>query len=89
MKDLEAHELAKLEEQKELEEKKQTIELKEVCGKKKRAGGAHSLFTINKITNHLPSHVCVHAPSKAEKAQLLSRPDQIFKEAERKSSRLE
>uniref|UniRef100_A0A3P9LCV8 Coiled-coil domain containing 146 n=1 Tax=Oryzias latipes TaxID=8090 RepID=A0A3P9LCV8_ORYLA len=54
MKDLEAHELAKLEEQKELEEKKQTIELKE-----------------------------------AEKAQLLSRPDQIFKEAERKSSRLE
>lgn len=85
MKDLEAHELAKLEEQKELEEKKQTIELKEVCGKKKRAGGA----PINKITNHLPSHVCVHAPSKAEKAQLLSRPDQIFKEAERKSSRLE
>uniref|UniRef100_A0A3B3BZ85 Coiled-coil domain containing 146 n=1 Tax=Oryzias melastigma TaxID=30732 RepID=A0A3B3BZ85_ORYME len=53
-KDLEAHEIAKLEEQKELEEKKQAIELKE-----------------------------------AEKAQLLSRPDQIFKEAERKRSKLE
>ncbi|RVE56761.1 hypothetical protein OJAV_G00224750 [Oryzias javanicus] len=53
-KDLEAYEIAKLEEQKELEEKKQAIELKE-----------------------------------AEKAQLLSRPDQIFKEAERKRSKLE
>lgn len=88
MEDVKTHETQILKEQKELEDKKEIIELKEVCVCASMRVSGHSWqHTINRITNHLASSICVCLfvrCNKAEKARLISTPDQILKEIERK-----
>lgn len=95
---METRETQILKEQKELEDKKEIIELKEVCVCEHVCESGHSLqHGIKRITNHLLSYiclcvslsVCVCVCNKAEKAGLISIPDQILKEIERKRSKRE